>query len=231
LLIRLVLGFLISLSVGVAAAVMAVGVGVLWGSISALAGGWVDTVMMRIVDVLYGLPYILMVVVMKLSLTAPVTALLGGHTRYADLVVLWVAIGSVSWLTMARVVRGQVLSLREQPFVLAARSAGAGRGWILLRHILPNLVGPVSVYATLAVPQAIMQEAFLSFLGIGVQQPIPSLGRLASDGVEAVNTFVGFWWLLVFPCGILVLSLLALNFLGDGLRDAVDPKSRVETMV
>jgi len=129
------------------------------------------------------------------------------------------------------VVRGQVLSLRKQPFVEAARSIGAGPVWILARHILPNLVGPITVYATLAIPQAVLQESMLSFLGIGVQPPLPSLGRLAADGVESVNTFVSYWWLLVFPCGVLVLLLLALNFLGDGLRDAFDPKSTAQQLV
>lgn len=132
---------------------------------------------------------------------------------------------------MARVIRGQVLSLRERAFVEAARACGAGPLRVFVRHLLPNLVGPIVVYSTLVIPQAIMQESFLSFLGIGVQQPIPSLGRLAADGVEAVNTFVGFWWLIVFPCGILVLTLLALNFVGDGLRDALDPQSRASPMI
>jgi len=126
---------------------------------------------------------------------------------------------------MARVVRGQVLSLKSQPFIEAARAAGAGQTRILLRHIAPHLVGPMTVYATLVVPQAILQESFLSYLGIGIRQPLPSLGRLAADGVQAVNTFVSFWWLLVVPCAALVITLLALNFIGDGLREAFDPKA------
>ena len=231
LLYRLLPGFLVSLSIGLAAAAMSVIIGTSWGAAAALAGGRIDTVMMRIVDVLYGLPYILTVILLKIALTRPLTAVFAGYSKLADLTVLLLAIGGVSWLTMARVIRGQVLSLRTRPFVDAARVAGAGRGHILLRHVLPNLIGPIVVYATLVIPQAILQESFLSFLGIGVQQPIPSLGRLAADGVEAVNTFVGFWWLLVFPCGLLVLSLLALNFVGDGLRDAFDPKSSVATLV
>lgn len=225
LLYRLMPGFLISLTVGLAAAAMAVVLGTTWGAVAALIGGRVDLIMMRVVDVLYGLPYILMVILFKIALTRPLAALLGGHTKYADLIILIVAIGGVSWLTMARVIRGQVLSLRSSLFVEAARAAGAGTLHIFRRHLLPNLIGPIVVYATLVIPQAILQESFLSFLGIGVQQPIPSLGRLAADGVEAVNTFVGFWWLIVFPCGVLVLALLALNFIGDGLRDAFDPKS------
>ncbi len=231
LLYRLLPGFLVSLSIGLAAAVMSLFIGTAWGATAALLGGRIDTVMMRIVDVLYGLPYILMVILLKIALTRPLTTLLAGHAKAADLVILLIAIGGVSWLTMARVIRGQVLSLRTQPFVDAARVAGAGSWHILRWHMLPNLAGPMVVYAALVVPQAILQESFLSFLGIGVQQPVPSLGRLAADGVEAVNTFVGFWWLLVFPCGMLVVTLLALNFLGDGLRDAVDPKSTAATLL
>ena len=228
---RLLPGFLVSLLIGSAAAAMAVVIGASWGAVAALVGGRVDTIMMRIVDVLYGLPYILMVILLKIALTRPLTTLFAGHAKVADLTILLLAIGGVSWLTMARVIRGQVLSLRTRPFVDAARVAGAGPGYILLHHIFPNLLGPIVVYATLVIPQAILQESFLSFLGIGVQQPVPSLGRLAADGVEAVNTFVGFWWLIVFPCGLLVLTLLALNFVGDGLRDAFDPKSTVAPLV
>jgi len=228
---RILPAFVVSFAIGVAAAAMAVVVGTAWGAVAALWGGLVDSVMMRIVDVLYGLPYILMAILLKVALTRPLTAMFGGQSKFVDLLVLLLAIGGVSWLTMARVIRGQVLSLRAQPFVEAARAAGAGPRHIIRRHLLPNLVGPISVYATLVVPQAILQESFLSFLGIGVQQPVPSLGRLAADGVEAVNTFVGFWWLLVFPCGLLVITLLALNFIGDGLRDAYDPKSTAATLV
>ncbi len=228
---RLLPGFLVSFLIGFAAAGMAVVIGASWGAVAALVGGRIDTVMMRIVDVLYGLPYILMVILLKIALTRPLTTLFAGHAKIADLVILLLAIGGVSWLTMARVIRGQVLSLRTRPFVDAARVAGAGPGHILLRHVFPNLIGPIVVYATLVIPQAILQESFLSFLGIGVQQPVPSLGRLAADGVEAVNTFVGFWWLIVFPCGFLVLTLLALNFVGDGLRDAFDPQSSAATLV
>jgi len=222
---RLMPGFLLSLLVGLSAALMAVGIGVTWGAIAGLAGGRVDGALMRIVDVLYGLPYILMVILLKFAITRPLTAWFGGHTRIADLVVLLLAIGGVSWLTMARVIRGQVLSLKSQAFVDAARAAGARPTRILLRHLLPNLVGPTIVYATLAVPQAILQESFLSFLGLGVQAPTPSLGRLAADGVYAINTFVGYWWLIAFPCGTLVLTLLALNLIGDWLRDRFDPKT------
>lgn len=226
LLLRLLPGFLISLTVGLSAALIAVVIGTTWGALAALVGGRVDRLMMRIVDVLFSLPYVLTVILLKVALTRPLTKLFAGETSLANLVILLLAISGVSWLTMARVVRGQVLSLRSQAFVEAARASGAGRWHILRRHLLPNLVGPITVYAALVVPQAIMQEAFLSFLGIGIQPPTPSLGRLAADGVEAVNTFVGYWWLIVFPCGALVTMLIALNFIGDGLRNALDPKSQ-----
>ena len=231
LLFRCLLGFLVSAVIGLGAAALSVTIGVLWGASAALAGGWVDAVLMRIVDVLFGLPYILMVILLKVALERPLVGLLGGQSQLANVVILVVAIGAVSWLTMARVIRGQVLSLREQPFIEAARALGAGPLRIMFRHLLPNLMGPIAVYATLVVPQAILQESFLSFLGIGVQQPIPSLGRLAADGVQAVNTFVGYWWLITFPCALLVTTLLALNFVGDGLRDAFDPKSRAAQLV
>jgi len=228
---RILPGFLVSLTIGLAAAVMAVAIGVTWGAVAALAGGRVDFIMMRFVDVLYGLPYILMVILLKVGLTRPLTILMGDDSRRTDLVILLLAIGGVSWLTMARVIRGQVLSLSSQPFVEAARACGAGGFQVLRRHMLPNLVGPIAVYATLVIPQAMLQESFLSFLGIGIQQPTPSLGRLAADGVQAVNTFVGYWWLIVFPCAVLVLTLLALNFIGDALRDAYDPKSKTVGLV
>lgn len=231
LLYRLLPGFLVSLGIGLGAALMAVIIGVLWGSVAGYLGGRVDSLMMRVVDVLYGLPYILMVILLKIALTRPLTALLGDRTRYAEVLILFIAIGGVSWLTMARVVRGQVLALRNRAFVEASRLSGAGTWHILRRHIFPNLAGPVIVYGLLVIPQAILQESFLSFLGIGVPQPIPSLGRLAADGVEAVNAFVGFWWLLVFPCATLVVTLLALNVIGDALRDAMDPKSGAASLL
>jgi len=228
---RMAMGSLISLCIGMGSAVIAVTIGVTWGAIAGMAGGRVDALMMRTVDILYGLPYILFVMLLKVVLERPLANLFGGRTQLAGLVILFLAIGAVSWLTMARVIRGQVLSLRRQPFVEAARACGVGRLAILWRHLLPNLVGPIVVYAMLVVPQAILQESFLSFLGIGVQQPTPSLGRLAADGVQAVNTFVSYWWLIAFPCAALVLILIALNFVGDGLRDALDPRSDAACLV
>ena len=224
LLFRLLPGFLVSLAIGLGAALVAIIVGTTWGAIAALAGGRVDMLMMRVVDVLFGLPYILMVILLKVALFPMLVPLLGD--RVANLAVLFVAIGGVSWLTMARVIRGQVLSLKTQIFVDAARTAGAGKFHILRRHIVPNLIGPILTYGALVVPQAVMQESFLSFLGIGVQQPVPSLGRLAADGVDAVNTFVAYWWLIVFPCAALVVTLISMNFIGDALRDVFDPKSK-----
>ncbi|MFQ5462997.1 MAG: ABC transporter permease [Phycisphaerae bacterium] len=222
---------LVSLAIGLAAAGVAVIVGTLWGAVSALVGGRVDLVMMRVVDLLYGLPYVLMVILLRTALARPLDWLFGRNAVAGNLALLFLAIGGVSWLTVARVVRGQVLSLRTRGFVDAARAAGAGRWHVLRWHILPNLVGPVVVCATMVVPQAVLQESFLSFLGIGIRPPMPSLGRLAADGVEAVNAFVSYWWLLAFPCGVLVVMLLALTLIGDGIRDALDPKSRAAPIV
>ncbi|MEE9294030.1 MAG: ABC transporter permease [Phycisphaerae bacterium] len=231
LLFRVLFGWLVSLGIGLGAAFMSLTIGVAWGAVAGLAGGRVDAVMMRVVDVLYGLPYVLFVILLMVVLEEPLSGWFGAGKSVANFVILFLAIGAVSWLTMARLVRGQVLSLRAQPFVEAAYASGVGTVRVLWRHLLPNLAGPVVACATLVIPQAILQESFLSFLGIGVQAPMPSLGLLAADGVESVNTFVGFWWLITFPCGILVLTLLALNFIGDGLRDALDPKSSASVMI
>lgn len=222
-LVRCLFGGVISFSVGLAAATISVTLGVSWGAVSALAGGRVDNAMMRIVDILYGLPYILQVILLKVAFESQLSRVMDGRT--ANIVILFIAIGSVSWLTMARVIRGQVLSLREMPFVEAARAQGSGPGRILVQHLLPNLVGPIVVYTTLTIPQAILQESFLSFLGIGVAQPIPTWGSLAAEGVAAINTVVSFWWMLLYPCLFLGVTLLALNFVGDGLRDAFDPRT------
>ena len=220
---RCLVGGVISLAIGLFAALLSVTLGVLWGATAGLAGGRTDLIMMRIVDVLYGLPYILLVILLKVALDAPLRGLLD-NAQLANILILLLAIGANSWLTMARVIRGQVLSLKERPFVEAARSYGAGRIRILYRHILPNLVGPIVVYGSLIVPQAILSESFLSFLGIGIQRPVPTWGSLVADGLQAVNSVVNYWWLIVFPCALLSLTLLALNFIGDGLRDALDPK-------
>jgi ABC-type dipeptide/oligopeptide/nickel transport system permease subunit len=223
---RCLIGGTISLTIGLAAAsismVMGVGVGLLAG----YSGGWIDGVLMRTVDVLFGLPYILLVILLKIALEDPLkNHVFGGYAPAANLVVLFLAIGLVSWLEMARVIRGQVLSLRTLPYVEAAHAAGIGQWRIFTRHLLPNLAGPIIVYATLTIPQAILQESFLSFLGIGVQPPLPTWGSLAADGLlPALNPIHSRWWLLVFPCTLLAVTLLSLNYLGDGLRDWFDPK-------
>jgi oligopeptide transport system permease protein len=223
---RCLLGGTISLAVGAAAAAISVFLGVTVGLVAGYRGGWLDSLLMRLVDILYGLPYILIVILFQVAFSnSEFLKRLFGGTRAGSVVVLFVAIGFVSWLTMARVVRGQVLSLRAQPFIEACRASGLTEWRIFTRHLLPNLVGPVLVYATLTVPQAILQESFLSFLGIGIQKPLPSWGSLASDGLlPALNPIEHRWWLLLFPCLLLAATLLSLNFLGDGLRDVFDPK-------
>jgi ABC-type dipeptide/oligopeptide/nickel transport system permease subunit len=223
LLARCLLGGTISLAVGIAAATISVVLGVTVGLIAGFRGGWVDSALMRTVDILYGLPYILLVILFKVAFE-PQLQRLFGSAQTANLVVLFSAIGLVSWLTMARVVRGQVLSLRSQPFIEATRAMGLPPSRVFTKHILPNLVGPITVYATLTVPQAILQESFLSFLGVGVNAPLPTWGALASEAVQSLSPVRVYWWMLVFPCIFLVVTLLSLNFMGDGLRDVFDPK-------
>ncbi|MEQ9616966.1 MAG: ABC transporter permease [Phycisphaerales bacterium] len=224
--VRCLAGGGVSIGIGLAAALIAVVIGTLYGAIAALAGGRVDGVMMRIVDILYGLPYVLLVVLLAVAGDAMLEKIemSAGQRQFFEVVVLLIAIGGVSWLTMARVIRGQVLSLKAQPFMEAARATAIPVRTQFLRHLLPNLLAPIIVYATLTVPQAILQESFLSFLGIGVQPPLPSWGNLAADGLSELNPVRVRWWLIVFPCCLLALTLLALNFVGEGLRDAFDPK-------
>jgi oligopeptide transport system permease protein len=212
LLARVLIGGRTSLLVGLAATTASVAIGVLWGGLAGLAGGAVDEAMMRVVDLLYGVPYMFLVVLVML---------LFADTARGQALPVFVALGLVQWLTMARIVRGQVLSLRRAEFVLAARAAGAGLPRILLRHLLPNCLGPIVVYATLTVPSVIILESYLSFLGLGVQL---SWGQLVAEGVSVVNPVHSPWWVLAFPSGLLGVTLLALNFLGDGLRDALDPR-------
>ena len=221
---RCLMGGAISLAIGVLAATLSVFLGVAVGLIAGYRGGWVDSLLMRIVDVLYGLPYLLLVILFKIALE-PAVAAQTGSPGVANFIVLICAIGAVSWLTMARVVRGQVLSLRSQPFIEACKAAGLPERRIFIRHLLPNLIGPITVYATLIVPSAILNESFLSFLGIGIQPPVPTWGALASEGLlPALNPENHRWWMLVFPCVLLAVTLLCLNFVGDGLRDVFDPK-------
>jgi len=215
---RTLMGGCISLVVGLSAAAVSVLIGTFWGLTAGYTGRGVDTVMMRVVDVLYGLPYMLLVIILLV--------LFAERTIWVRTVALFLAIGGVSWLTMSRVVRGQVLALRESEFVQAARALGSGPGRTIVKEVLPNLMGTILVCATLTVPLAILQESFLSFLGLGVPPPLASWGTLASDAVEALNPVRTYWWLLVFPCLALGATLLGLNFVGDGLRDAFDPRSR-----
>jgi len=212
---RVLVGGRTSLAVGLAATVVSVLVGVAYGAVAGFYGGRVDDVMMRFVDFLYGLPYMFLVILIML---------LFAESARGDPLPVFLALGLVQWLTMARIVRGQVLSLRRQEFVLAAELLGASDLGILARHILPNVVGVVVVYATLMVPSVIILESFLSFLGLGVAL---SWGQLVSDGIAVVNPIHSYWWLLLWPSLALGVTLLCLNFLGDGLRDAVDPKSRL----
>lgn len=232
---RCLLGGAISLGIGGAAAAISVVIGVLWGAIAGYVGGRVDSFLMRVVDVLYGLPYVLLVVLVNLAIKPHIQKLASlvcseQNAKIAgDITTLLLAIGGVSWLTMARVIRGQVLSLRAQPFIEAARALGLGPRRTFFNHLLPNLVGPIIVYATLTVPSAILQESFLSFLGIGIQPPLPSWGNLASDGLNELHKLGHsygkiHWWLMLWPCLLLGLTLLALNFLGDALRTRLDPR-------
>ncbi len=215
LLARLLFGLRISLLVGVAATAVALTIGVVWGAVAGFLGGVVDVVMMRFVDVLYAIPFIFLVIVLMTVVHTDDPA--------SNLILIFMAIGAVEWLTMARIVRGQTIALRKREFVEAARAAGAGPLAIVFRHIVPNVLGPVVVFATLNVPVIILAESFLSFLGLGVKEPLTSLGSLISAG--AAN-MVDLPWLLIAPALTMLVTLLALNFLGDGLRDALDPKER-----
>lgn len=224
---RVIYGARISLLVGIVGTGVSLVIGVLWGAVAGYLGGRVDSAMMRCVDVLFSLPSIILVIVLITTLEGAfkgwLTALGSpGLAASARLLFLFVGLGAVSWLTMARIVRGQVLSLRRRGFVEASRSLGAGPGHILVRHILPNILGVVIVYLTLTVPAIVLYESFLSYLGLGIQPPMASWGSLIAEGAEQINPVRIYWWLLVFPGGTLVVALLALNFLGDGLRDAWD---------
>jgi oligopeptide transport system permease protein len=211
---RVLIGGRTSLLVGLAATAASVTIGVLYGMIAGYYGGWIDEAMMRLVDFLYGLPYMFIVILIML---------LFSETARGEPLPVFIALGLVQWLTMARIVRAETRGLREREFVLAARSVGAGDLRILLRHVLPNLVGVIIVYATLTVPAVIILESFLSFLGLGVDL---SWGQLVSEGVDVVNPIQSYWWLLAAPSALLGITLFSLNFLGDGLRDAFDPRGQ-----
>ena len=219
---RLVWGSRVSLVVGLIASLVSVLIGVSWGLVAGYVGGRLGNLMMRTVDVLYSVPllFVVILVVALLRELGPQLLRFGIDRE----VILYVVIGAISWLTMAQVVRGQVLSLRERDFVAAARALGGGPGHVMKRHILPNLWGLIVVYLTLTVPRVILFESFLSFLGLGVEPPGVSWGLLASEGLEQLTAISIAWWLVVFPGLALALTLSALNSLGDALRDALDPR-------
>ncbi len=215
---RTLVGFLVSLTVGVVATMVSLVIGVTWGSISGYAGGRVDQVMMRIVDIIYSLPYVFLVILL-LAVTQDFTT----GQPFLKLLLLFAAIGGVEWLTMSRIVRGQTLSLRQREFVEAAIASGATGGRVIRRHIVPNVLGPVMVYMTLTIPVVILAESFLSFIGLGVQEPLTSLGSLIKIGSEDMEIQP---WALMAPAFVMITTLLCFNFIGDGLRDAIDPKDR-----
>ncbi|HKJ63262.1 MAG TPA: ABC transporter permease subunit [Hyphomicrobiales bacterium] len=207
---RTLYGTRISLLVALVATMVSVIIGVFYGATAGYIGGRLDAIMMRFVDIMYALPYILFVILLMVIFGR-------------NVILLFIGIGAVEWLTMARIVRGQTLSLREREFIEAARAAGQTTARIITRHITPNLIGPVIIYATLTVPEIIVTESFLSYLGFGVQEPLTSLGTLISEGANVMEVMP---WLLFYPASFLVLLLLSLSFIGDGLRDAFDPKDR-----
>jgi oligopeptide transport system permease protein len=208
--VRVLFGARVSLAVGLVATLVSLVIGVLYGAVAGYLGGRIDGLMMRIVDVLYSLPFIFFVILLMV-------------TFGSNFILIFVAIGAVEWLTMSRIVRGQTLTLKHKEFVEAARAAGLGQGGIIARHIVPNLLGPVVVYVTLTIPAVILAESFLSFLGLGVQPPMASLGTLIATGASDMELAP---WLLIFPSAVMVAALMSFNFIGDGLRDAIDPKDR-----
>ena len=205
---RVLYGARISFAVGLLATLVSLTIGVSYGSVAGLAGGRVDHLMMRLVDILYGLPFMFFVIILMVIFGRSILN-------------LFVALGAVQWLTMARIVRGQVLTLKAREFVLSAQAVGASPWRLMVRHVLPNAIGPIVVYTTLTIPAVMLEEAFLSFLGLGVQPPMASWGSLASEGAAAMESYP---WLILFPGIALTTTLLSLNFLGDGLRDALDPQ-------
>ena len=208
--VRILYGARVSLAVGLVATAVSLIIGVLYGAVAGFIGGRLDAVMMRIVDILYSLPFIFFVIILMVVFNR-------------NFILLFVAIGAVEWLTMARIVRGQTLSLKQKEFVEAARAGGVDSFAIITRHIIPNVFGPVIVYVTLTVPASILAESFLSFLGLGIQEPLTSWGVLIKDGADQMETAP---WMLLFPATFMAITLFCFNFIGDGLRDALDPKDR-----
>ena len=208
LLARLLIGLRVSLAIGAAATLVSLLIGVAWGATAGYLGGQLDELMMRIVDLLYSLPFIFFVILLMVVFGR-------------SFMLIFLAIGAVEWLTMSRIVRGQTLSLKQQAFIEAARATGLTTPAIIARHIVPNLLGPVVIYATLTIPQVILAESFLSFLGLGVQEPLTSLGVLIARGAQDMEVAP---WLLIAPSATMAATLMCFNFIGDGLRDAIDPK-------
>jgi oligopeptide transport system permease protein len=208
--VRTLYGARVSLMVGVLATAVSLLIGVTWGAIAGYFGGHIDNLMMRFVDIMYSLPFMFFVILLMVVFGR-------------NIFLIFIAIGAVEWLTMARIVRGQTLSVKGKEFIEAARAAGVTNRKIIRRHIIPNVLGPVIVYVTLTVPQVILIESFLSFLGLGVQEPLTSWGVLISEGAANMETSP---WMLIYPAAFLAVTLFCFNFIGDGLRDALDPKDR-----
>lgn len=216
--VRLLYGLRVSLAVGVVATFVSLVIGVIWGTTAGYIGGKVDEFMMRIVDTLYAMPFIFFVIILMVVFKDFTTG-----RPALNIVLIFVAIGAVEWLTMARIVRGQTIALKRKEFIEAAEAAGVRPFTIIRRHIIPNVLGPVVVYVTLTIPSVILAESFLSFLGLGVQEPLTSLGKLIANGAQDMETMP---WALLFPAAAMMVTLFCFNFIGDGLRDAIDPKDR-----
>ncbi len=228
---RVLEGARISLIVGLAGALISLVIGTSYGLVSGYAGGRIDGVMMRLVEILYSIPRLIIIILATAAFDHSFKDWLNasGHTvlvGYSKIIILILALGLIEWLTMARIVRGQVLALKNLQFVAAARALGQSHAKIIVRHLLPNLTGIVVIYLTLTIPAVILDESFLSFLGLGIQAPQASWGSLLADGAQVINPVRSFWWLLLFPAAVMSVTLLALNFLGDALRDALDPRAR-----
>ena len=228
---RVIEGARISLIVGFSGAFIALFVGTTYGMISGYVGGRTDALMMRFVEILYTIPRLIIIILVTFIFDRHFKTWLNdvglpGLVGYSKIIILIISLGLIEWLTMARIVRGQVLALKSQQFVLAARSLGQSHTRIILRHLLPNLLGIVIIYLTLTIPAVILDESFLSFLGLGVQAPQASWGSLLSEGAQVINPVKSYWWLLLFPALVMSMTLLALNFLGDALRDALDPRAK-----
>lgn len=224
---RIMWGSRVSLAVGLVATLVSLIIGVTYGAIAGFVGGFLDRLMMRIVDVLYSVPFIFVVIfIITIVSTEAIRDVLETRWGLSRIMIFFLVVGAIYWLTMARVVRGQVISLKHELYVEAARALGVSWWRILFRHIVPNLTSIIVVYLTLTIPRVMLFEAFLSFLGLGVEPPDVSWGLLANEGLQAMTPIRIYWWLIVFPGLALAATLFALNFLGDSLRDAIDPRLR-----